>query len=145
MIYLDTSAFLKLYFREAGSELVQQFVLSQDDPLPLWDLLQAEITNAFHLKVFWRDITRSQAAELLDRFDDRVRRGQYFVADIDRGELLRTFRKLSVQTAELGCRTMDILHVACAQQLAPKCFISFDDRQRTLAAAVGLNVLPQRG
>jgi hypothetical protein len=32
VIYLDTSAFVKLYIREAGSELVEEHVTSQDHP-----------------------------------------------------------------------------------------------------------------
>ena len=38
VIYLDTSALLKLYIHEDHSEAVQEWVVSQDDPLPVWDL-----------------------------------------------------------------------------------------------------------
>ncbi|HWB06886.1 MAG TPA: PIN domain-containing protein [Verrucomicrobiales bacterium] len=37
---------------------------------------------------------------------------------------------------------MDILHVAAALHLRAKAFLSFDQRQRELAAAEGLEVLP---
>lgn len=37
---------------------------------------------------------------------------------------------------------MDILHVACAVQLVPDYFISYDSRQRNLAKHAGLTVLP---
>lgn len=53
MLYLDTSALLKLYIRESGSDWVQTQVASQDDPLPIWELQEAELLNALHLKVFW--------------------------------------------------------------------------------------------
>jgi predicted nucleic acid-binding protein len=142
VIYLDTSAFLKLYIRESGSSLVQEIIMSQDDPLPLWDLLRAEMTNAFRLKVFWGDLSSAEADRLLSLFEDRLRRGQYFVADVDRDMIMRSFRELSSLTPTTGCRTMDILHIACAIQLAPDSFISFDHRQRKLAESAGLRVLP---
>ena len=143
MIYLDTSAFIKLYFLEKGSPYVQSCVASQDEPLPIWDLLEAEVTNACRLKAFWGDITPTQADEQLALFQQRVRRGQYFLAEIDRSALMGSFRELSAQTPQLGCRTIDILHVACAMQLAPERFISYDERQRNLAKNAGLTVLPE--
>jgi len=42
MLYLDTSAFLKLYVREEGSEAVQALVSGQPDPLPIPEFLQIE-------------------------------------------------------------------------------------------------------
>ena len=143
MIYLDTSAFLKLYIREAGSKEVQRIVSTQDDPVPLWDLLQFEMLNVFRLKVFWGELEQDEADRQRRLFDDRLRRGQYFVADVDRPRLSQRFRELCELTPETGCRTMDIVHVACAAQLAPSSFVSFDRRQRALAERAGLDVLPE--
>ncbi len=142
MIYLETSALLKLYIREAGSEFVQTQVFAQDHPLPVWDLQHAEVTNALRLKVFWGDLESQLADELIALFNERLSKGQYFTPDLDRDRLMRDFRELSRRTPETGCRTLDILHVACALQLDPERFLSYDDRQRALAAAVGLSVLP---
>ncbi len=144
MIYLDTSAFVKLYFLEEGSDFVQSCVTSQDDPLPVWDVLEAEMLNACRLKAFWGDITPAQADQQIALFEQRLRRGQYHVAEIDRSALMGSFRSLCCLTPQLGCRTMDILHVACALQLAPARFLSYDDRQRSLATHAGLSVLPER-
>ena len=140
MIYLDTSALLKLYFIEDESERVQQYVMQQSDPLPIWELQQFEMLNAFRLKVFWGDITAADADKLLVMFDRRLSNGQYFCPEINRSELMSTFRNLTKLTPDTGCRTMDILHVACALQLSPDLFISFDERQRNLAEIAGLQV-----
>ncbi|MFO8063631.1 MAG: type II toxin-antitoxin system VapC family toxin [Spirochaetota bacterium] len=143
MIYLDTSAFLKLYVRESGSEMVQTIITSQSDPLPLWDILQAEMLNAFRLKVFWGELDQSESERLIRLFDDRLQRGQYFAMEVDRHRLLTAFRELSGRTPKTGCRTMDIFHVACALQAEARQFVSFDARQRALAASAGLSVLPE--
>ena len=52
MIYLDTSAFIKLYLKEDGSEAVHEAVVAQQEPLPVWSVLELELYNAFRFKVF---------------------------------------------------------------------------------------------
>ena len=140
VIYLDTSALIKLYIHEAGSEAVQRLIAGQDEPLPVWEIQEAELINALRLKVFWKDITRAQADKQISLFEDRKRRGIYFFPDLRRADLMASFRHLSELTPHLGCRTMDILHVACAVQLAAQPFVSFDARQRALAVRAGLTV-----
>jgi predicted nucleic acid-binding protein len=141
MLYLDTSAFLKLYVREEGSELVQETVAGQSEPLPVWEILEMELHNALYLKVFRDELSNTEADRQHLLFQQRKTKGFYFVPEIGRGELMAEFRRLSALTPGLGCRTMDILHVACACQLKPDRFLSFDTRQNELAMAAGLAVL----
>lgn len=138
MIYLDTSALIKLYIKESGSTAIQALVAGQDEPLPIWEIQEAELINALRLKVFWKNITRAQADRQIELFEERKRRGLYFFPDLQRAGLMETFRDLSRLTPQLGSRTMDILHVACAVHVAARLFVSFDARQRTLAVRAGL-------
>jgi hypothetical protein len=140
MLYLDTSALLKLYLREQGSEWVQTQLTAQDDPIPVWELQEAELANALHLKVFWGDISSAQAEEQLAHFRSRRMRGIYHFPHIERAALLERFRTLSRLTQEFGTRTLDVLHVACACELAADRFLSFDQRQLALAARAGLRI-----
>jgi predicted nucleic acid-binding protein len=140
MVYLDTSALLKLYVRESGSEAVQRLIESQEAPLPIWEIQEMELINALRLKVFWKEIEAGEAKRQMEFFDARKRRGLYYTPEVGRSELMAVFRELSAKTPELGCRTMDILHVAFALQLEPEVFVSFDMRQRKLALETGLNV-----
>jgi hypothetical protein len=41
-------------------------------------------------------------------------------------------------------RTLDLLHIAAAQTLEARKFLSFDLRQREFAVRCGLHVLPER-
>ena len=59
---------------------------------------------------------------------------------MDRAAFFTMFQRLSAHTPELGCRTLEIMHVACAVLLAPELFVSFDSRQLQLAATAGLMV-----
>jgi predicted nucleic acid-binding protein len=146
MLYLDTSALLKLYLREDGSDWVQAEVEAQGDPLPVWELQEAELTNALRLKVFWRDITAAQAEAQLAHFRSRKERGQYFFPGLDRAALMERFRLLAGHTMKLGTRTLDVMHVACACEIRADRFVSFDGRQLSLAKRAGLRVAdPDRG
>jgi len=75
MLYLDTSAFLKLYIRESGSDWVQTQVASQDDPLPIWELQEAELLNALHLKVFWGEFGAEEVSEQIAYLKSRKKGG----------------------------------------------------------------------
>jgi predicted nucleic acid-binding protein len=140
MLYLDTSALLKLYIRETGSEAVHSLVVSQDLPLAIWDIQEAEFINALRLKVFWKEITPEQADEQISLFQERWKRGFHHFPAIDRTALMETYRRLSAETPRLGCRTMDILHVACAVEIGASAFLTFDKRQAELARFAGLDV-----
>jgi predicted nucleic acid-binding protein len=143
VIYLDTSALIKLYIREAGSEDVQAWVASQDDPLPVWELQEMELMNALYLKVFWKEIALQDAEKQIELFRERQRQGFYVCPDFERLSWIDEFRRICRETAGIGSRTLDIQHVACALLLKPNSFISYDERQRNLAAKLGLNVLPE--
>ena len=47
---------------------------------------------------------------------------------------------LYLDTTHLGCRTLDILHVACAIEIAATRFMTFDQRQQKLATLAGLRI-----
>lgn len=140
MLYLDTSAFLKLYVLEEGSVLVQELVRSQSRPLPVWEIQKMELVNALRLKVFWKEISSGDADRQIALFEKRQKSGLYFFPELDRPGLMQRFEKLSRVTERSGCRTMDVLHVACALEIGAECFLTFDARQAALARDEGLQV-----
>jgi len=142
MLYLDTSALLKLYIREEGSEVVQNHVIAQDEPLPIHEIQEMEFLNALRLKVYWGDFENDAAEQQIHYFKERMRKGLYYRPDLDRSALMSTFRDCSVFTAETGCRTLDVLHVATAMVLQADAFLTADERQASLADRVRLKRLP---
>jgi predicted nucleic acid-binding protein len=138
-IYADTSFFVSLYVKDAHSITADQMLRGGERP-PITPLHTAEWTHAVAQQVFRRQMTMAEA--------DRLHR------DFDGDCAARIWQAISVpETAlevcadlgrrygpKLGVRTLDSLHVACALELNTKRFWTFDDRQRKLAKAAGLEI-----
>jgi hypothetical protein len=74
--------------------------------------------------------------------DDDLAKGRYKLADLLWRATLRRAGELSREyTPSIGCRSLDVLHVASAVELEFKRFVTFDVRQQQLAKAVGLKVV----
>lgn len=140
MIYLDTSAFIKLYLREEGSADVHGLVVAQQDPLPVWSVLELEFVNALRFKVFLAEMTAEDADRLIDMYRDRRRSGQYFAPHLDPIALHELSLRMTGRTTVIGCPALDILHVAAARLCNASTFITADKRQAALAEAEGSTV-----
>lgn len=140
MIYLDTSAFIKLYLHEEGSVEVHRLVTTQHDPLPVWHVLELEFYNALRLKIFLVEMSVEEADRLIANYLDRKRNGQYHTPYLDPVMLHEMALQMTVRTPVIGCRSLDILHVAAARLIETERFVTADRRQATLAQCEGLPV-----
>ena len=140
MIYLDTSAFIKLYLKEEGSAAVHQAVVSQQYPLPVWSVLELEVYNALRFKVFLEELTAEDVDRLLETYAARKRSGQYHTPYLDPVALHGSALDLTSRTPTIGCRSLDILHVAAALLLEVDLFLTGDRRQADLGEEAGLAV-----
>ncbi len=141
IIYLDTSAFIKLYILEPGSHPVNKIVSLNSKPLPISDLLVIEFYNALKLKVFRDELTKKAFDQLIESFQSRKKEGIYYSPELDRKEHTDLCLSLTENSTEFGCRSLDIMHVAAAKLFTVDQFITFDERQAHLAEHVGLSVI----
>jgi predicted nucleic acid-binding protein len=148
MIYLDTSAFIKLYLHEDGSADVHGLVVSQQDPLPVWYLTELEFLNAVRFKVFLAEMSSDEAERIVALYRDRKRSGQYFAPLLDPIALHELSLQLTMRTPVIGCRALDIMHVAAARLCDATLFITADKRQAALAEVEGgrtVKLIPSTG
>jgi len=137
MIYLDTSAFIKLYLLEDGSAAVHGLVVAQQEPLPVWHLTELEFLNALRFKVFLSEMTPDDVQRIIALYFDRKRAGQYFAPRLDPVALHELALQMTGRTPIIGCRALDILHVAAARVCDAALFVTADKRQAALAEAEG--------
>ena len=137
MIYLDTSAFIKLYLHENGSAEVHGLVVAQAEPLPVWHFMELEFLNALRFKVFLAEMSPDDVERVISLYLDRKRSGQYFAPHLDPIALHELSLQMTVRTPIVGCRALDILHVAAARLCDATVFVTADKRQAALAEVEG--------
>jgi predicted nucleic acid-binding protein len=101
-----------------------------------------EIVNGICLAAFRKTISAEGMHDALASFDEDFADGRYVAADVLWRATLRRAAEISrAHTTTVGCRTLDVLHVATALELALRNFVTFDRRQQQLARAAGLKVV----
>lgn len=142
--YFDSSVLVRNYCREITSPQAISLILAEALPLPFVHLQENEIRNALRLKLFRRELTPALLTGSLSLLDEDIRAGRLHRPAYDTIAVFRRAETLSQRfTTRVGARTLDILHVAAALEIGATRFISFDERQRTVARRSGLNVLPK--
>ncbi len=137
MIYLDTSAFIKLYLRAEGSPEVHALVVAQQEPLPVWSFLELEFFNALRFKTFLNEMSFDDVEGVISLYLDRKRNGQYFAPLLNPIALHEVSLQMTARTPSIGCRALDILHVAAARLCDARVFVTADKRQAALAGVEG--------
>src|SRR5262249_28617602 len=138
-VYADPSALLKLYLHEPESAAMSRWRRRTHGALPLTEHGQLEIVNGICLARFRKLISPAAMRDALASLEEDWADGRFTRVDILWRATLRRATDLSrAHTAGLGCRTLDILHVAAALELGMRRFVTFDDRQRRLARIAGL-------
>jgi predicted nucleic acid-binding protein len=139
--YADTGFLVSLYGQDDHSASATALVRSQPVFI-LTPLGETEFTNAIELRVFRKEWTRREARLVREQFLQHQGAGVFrlepFGPEVWEKVLILSRR----HSAKLGTRTFDLLHVAAALILRPDVFFTFDKRQRKLAKAERLRVLP---
>ena len=137
--YADTSYLFSLYATDANSIRADAWRQANPAPLPFTALHRLELRNALSLALFqqrlnlaeiqaaWQEVENDCAAGLL------VGRGGLWHRVLVDAETYALNH-----TPVVGCRTLDVLHVATAQLIGTPEFCTFDTRQLSLASRVGL-------
>jgi predicted nucleic acid-binding protein len=141
-IYADPSALLKLYLHEPESKAVAAWRARLDGPIGVTLFGRAELVNGICLAVSRGLILESTYRAALAALDDDFAQGRCALTDLLWRAALRNADELSrAHTPSLGCRTLDVLHVASALTLKRKYFLTFDVRQKKLARVAGLRLI----
>lgn len=100
---------------------------------------RAEVANAFYRSVFRSTLNEFDAARAWKLFESDLGAGVFEWSDLNDATWELTVRLAQRFCGQLGVRTLDTLHVACALGLRAERFWTFDERQKKLAEVVGLN------
>ncbi len=115
--FFDSSALVKLYHREAGTDAVEEIVDSSDGQIRISRLTPAEIASAFAIKVRTGTINREEAQLLHHRFRTDIAAGKLKVYTIGESEFAEAESLLARFAFDLRLRALDALQLAVAMEL----------------------------
>ena len=137
--YADTSFLFSLYASDANSPKADAWRQANPAPLPFTAFHRLELRNGLSLALFQQRLTLQEVQTAWQEVESDCAAGLL----VGRGGL---WHRVLVEaetfalnhTPVVGCRTLDILHVAAAKLIGTTEFCTFDVRQSSLAGRVGL-------
>src|SRR2546425_8599197 len=117
-LYADTSLLLSYYITDANSARAQALLQAVADPLVFTGLHRLELRNALELGVFRQLLTAAQPASVWHNIEQDIRAGRLSPERLNWVPVFRAAAQLALRhSAQIGCRSLDILHVAAARRL----------------------------
>ena len=137
--YADTSFLFSLYATDANSSKADAWRQANPAPLPFTAFHRLELRNGLSLALFQQRLTLQEVQAAWQEVENDCAAGLL----VARGGL---WHRVMVEaeaaalnhTPVIGCRTLDVLHVAAAKLIGTTEFCTFDARQSSLAGRVGL-------
>jgi predicted nucleic acid-binding protein len=147
--YPDTSFLCALYRQQDNSREAAAHFKAMTEALHVTSLLLYEFRQSLRLQVWLhaqdprKGFSEADCDRALADLQTDLDSGAVVLVPADWADVHRTAERLSsTRTKAGGQRALDILHVATALHLGAQELLTFDERQRTLAAAEGLKVKP---
>ena len=141
--YCDTSFLVSLYTPDANSAPAARQCSRTRGALLITPLCELEVTNALQLRLFRKELTAREVAAAGEAYRNDLAAGLYSSHPVSAAVFEKASQLSRKHTARLGCRSLDILHVAAALVARASILYTFDENQKKLAAAEGLRTAPQ--
>ena len=142
MIYVDTSAIVKLYIKESDSLSVSEWIKKNNQSIPLTSLIELEFITALKLKQFRHEIQSHDFDKTLIMLREHENKGVYYRPVMDWLHIFTQALSLSNNhTSNIGSRSLDILHISSAIFLEMEGILTFDERQAQLSTIAGLKII----
>lgn len=138
MIYVDTSALVKRYLSEPGSDAFDTFFLAQA-PLTVSRLTIVEMRCALARRRRNLQISPELEARVLDAFRLDMQDGALEVSSFLEDDLTLAYHLMD-EVADLPLRTLDALHLAVARRHGIPAFSTADKKQADAAHKLGFTL-----
>lgn len=142
--YADSSFIVALYLQQQSSAKAIAFMERYGQALPFTPWHRLEVRNAIRLAVFQKVIDNAQAKTQLRQLDTDLKEEALLThTPIDWTDVMREAEKLGAAHNEtVGCRSVDLFHVATASEIGCDTFLTLDERQTAMAKVARLTVKP---
>jgi predicted nucleic acid-binding protein len=138
MIYVDTSALVKRYIQEPGSDTFDAFFLSHA-PLSVSRLTVIEMRCALARRRRATQVTPELETQVLEAFRLDMQDGALIVESFGEDDLTRAYHLMD-EVGSVPIRTLDALHLAVARRSTATEFATADKNQAEAANRLGFTL-----
>jgi len=110
--FFDTSAIVKRYHRESGSDLIDRLFAESDAEFVISDISIIEFYSALSLKVRVGEIDEENFMSLRKLFSQDIKRGFYEVAEFTNAEKLESTKLLLKYAKKHSLKTLDAIQLS---------------------------------
>ena len=140
-LFFDTSALVKLFHSERGSDIVADMVAKPDNRIWVLDLVRAEFSSALHRRYRNHEIEQSHLETALAGFDLQLR--LFTVQPLGTPVLDEAILLLARYGKSKGLRTLDALQIGAFSLLQEEgwAFVCADKNLSSIAVYAGYEVI----
>ena len=138
-VYADTSALVKFYYPEQGSDSVEEVLLGADR-VYISQLTIVEMASALMQKIRTGDLTKRAETMIWTAFQDDIDAGNVELVQLQDRHYLKAADIIREYGKSHGIKTLDALHLSIAHGLQSASFLCADKALVRIAAAMGIKL-----
>lgn len=142
--FFDTSAIVKRYHREDGSDFIDRLFTEADAEFVISDISIIEFYSALSLKVRVGEIDEDNFMSLRKLFSQDIKRGLYEVAEFSNAEKLELTRLLLKYAKKHSLKTLDAIQLSVVKLINEpevKAVVCADEKFCKITALEGFSVI----
>ncbi len=115
-LFFDTSALVKIFHKEVGSDTVMELIQLPDVNLWISELARLEFMSALHRRLRMNELTENQLEDAFNIFEEE--RKCFRTEPLGSGVLTEAETLIKEHARTIGLRTLDALHLATFQLIS---------------------------
>jgi len=142
--FFDTSAIVKRYHREDGSDFIDRLFTEADAEFVISDISIIEFYSALSLKVRVGEIDEENFMSLRKLFSQDIKRGIYEVAEFSNAEKLESTKLLLKYAKKHSLKTLDAIQLSVVKSINEpevKAVVCADEKLCKIIALEGFSVI----
>ena len=140
-LFFDTSALVKFFHEEEGSEVVTRLITSQENEIWISELVRLEFMSALFRRFRNREINDKQLREAISGFNEEI---SFFNVELLRQSVIKEAESLLKKYGKTqGLRTLDALYLGAFSLIAEEewSFVAADETLCKVIQLIGFKAI----
>lgn len=140
-LFFDTSALVKFFHEEEGSEIVTKLITSQENEVWILELVRIEFLSAVLRRFRNKEIDEKRLAEAISGFEEQS--ASFNIEPFGHAVLMEAETLMKKYGTNKGLRTLDALHLGAFRLISENdwYFVASDENLCDIAQLLGLKTI----